>query len=316
MREDVVQAAQILSGMGVVAIPTETVYGLAGDARSDFAVRKIFRLKERPSFNPLIVHVSCLEAAMEIGEFTPGAQRLAKVFWPGALTIVVPLMASAGISSLVVAGLSTIALRVPAHPLAQLVLKYSGLALAAPSANLSGQVSPTSAEHVVVGLPDVEFILDGGATTKGIESTIVQMGEGDRHVVVLRPGPVTMEAIAAATGLEVIEHVQEADASDLPVAPGALLKHYSPKARVRLRAVDVLPGEGVLGFGAERLPSNVPFFNLSETQDLDEAAQRLFAGLHWMDSQGVPTIAVRSIPQIGVGVAINDRLRRAAALAE
>lgn len=312
MREDVIKAAEILAQFGVVAMPTETVYGLAGDARNDFAVRKIFKLKGRPTFNPLIVHVMDLSAAMKIGEFSEGACRLADVFWPGPLTIVVPLKPGAGISSLVTAGLDTVAIRSPAHPIARMILAESGRVIAAPSANRSGQVSPTCAAHVRLGLPEVDFIVDGGETMRGIESTIVQMGPDDAHVILLRPGPVTIEAIAMATGLNVI--TDDGRGENLrPIAPGALLKHYAPKAAVRLDALDHLPGEGVLGFGPEEIGAGVPFYNLSETKDLDEAAQRLFAGLHWMDEQGVSAIAVRPIPLQGVGLAINDRLNRAAA---
>ena len=310
MREDVITAAEILQRWGVVALPTETVYGLAADARSDIAVRKVFKLKGRPSFNPLIVHVKDLKAAEQIGHFSTVAQHLAEVFWPGPLTLVVPLKDGAGISGLVTAGLDTIALRSPAHPLAQMVLNQSGLALAAPSANISGTVSPTTSQHVCVGLPDVDFVLDGGATAKGLESTIVQMGEGDKEIILLRPGPITIEALEAACGIKEVSIEQD---QDTPVSPGALLKHYSPKAPVRLFAQDHRPGEGVLGFGAETVSNDVPFYNLSEQEDLDEAAQRLFAGLHWMDAQGVSGIAVRPIPSQGVGLAINDRLRRAAA---
>ncbi len=310
MREDVIQVAEILQQWGVVALPTETVYGLAADARNDIAVRKVFKLKGRPSFNPLIVHVKDLEAAEQIGHFSEVARHLVQVFWPGPLTLVVPLKKEAGISGLVTAGLDTIALRSPAHPLAQMVLSQSGLALAAPSANVSGTVSPTSAEHVRQGLPDVDFVLEGGTTEKGLESTIVQMGEEDKEIILLRPGPITIEALEAACGIKVVSLEQDQEA---PVSPGALLKHYSPKAAVRLFAQDHRPGEGVLGFGAETVGRDVPFYNLSEQEDLEEAAQRLFAGLHWMDAQGVSGIAVRPIPNQGVGLAINDRLRRAAA---
>ena len=310
MRDDVVKAAEILTRWGVVALPTETVYGLAADARNEFAVKKIFELKGRPSFNPLIVHVKNLQMAEEIGVFSPLVRRLADVFWPGPLTVVVPLQQGAGICSLVTAGRKTIALRAPQHPLMQMVLNLTGLALAAPSANVSGSISPTTADHVRNGLLGVDFIVDGGATMSGIESTIVQVQEGDQGLYVLRPGPVTVEALEAASGVKV-EALGQDEAA--PLAPGALSKHYAPRARVRLEALDVCEGEGVLGFGEEQVETGVPFFNLSPSKDLLEAAQQLYAGLHWLDEQGIEGIAVRPVSHTGIGVAINDRLRRAAA---
>ena len=310
MREDVAEAAQILARWGVVALPTETVYGLAADASNEFAVKKIFDLKGRPSFNPLIVHVKDLARAETIGEFSPLARRLASVFWPGPLTLVVPLQRGARICSLVTAGRDTIGLRAPQHPLMQMVLSLSGLALAAPSANVSGSLSPTSAAHVQASLKDVDLILDGGETLNGIESTIVQVSDDDKALYILRPGPVTAEALEAASGLRVRLKTQDEAA---PIAPGALLKHYSPKAAVRLEAAEVFEGEGLLGFGPEDEDRATAVFNLSPRGDLIEAAQKLYAGLHWLDDQGVTAIAVRPIPQSGVGAAINDRLRRAAA---
>jgi len=313
MRLDVVKAVEVLSGGGLVALPTETVYGLAADARCTRAVERIFELKGRPHFNPLIVHVENQTMADEIGVVSPGARRLMDVFWPGPLTVVVPLRAGAGISPLVSAGLDTIALRAPAHPLAQLILSRSGLALCAPSANVSGRVSPTSADHVRAGLRGVDLIVDGGLCDTGVESTIVQMGEGDKEIVLLRPGPVTIEDLQGASGLCVVTRDQDRTA---PIAPGALLKHYSPRAHVRLDVLHVEDVDGLLGFGPEDLSllgKDRSFYNLSETGDLEEAARRLFAGLHWMDEQGVRVIGVRSIPKYGVGLAINDRLERAAA---
>ena len=335
--DDLTKAAKILSEGGLVALPTETVYGLAADARQDEAVRKIFEVKGRPNFNPLIVHVPGLEAAQAIGRFDDISNRLAEKFWPGPLTIVVPLKADAGISKTVTAGLETIALRVPAHEFSQELLKMSGLALAAPSANSSGRLSPTSAEHVRQDLGDhVDFILDGGATKRGLESTIVKVessGETkEPYLVLLRSGPVTINELEEAIGKRVVcpdvaidetkinekkekpSNHSMGPAVELPIAPGALLRHYAPQTPVRLGAVEVRSGEGVLGFGPEdeSLLNGAPFYNLSETGNLDEAAARLFAGLHWMDKQGVTTIAIRPIPLDGVGVAINDRLQRAA----
>ncbi len=313
MREDVVKAAAILNRWGVVALPTETVYGLAADARNEFAVRRIFELKGRPSFNPLIVHVKDLEMAEGIGEFSPLSQRLAKVFWPGPLTIVVPLRAGAGVSSLVTAGRETIALRAPAHPLMQMVLSLSGLALAAPSANISGRVSPTSADHVRENLPEVDYILDGGACARGLESTIVMAGADDKEILLLRPGPVTLNALEGTSGLPVRQPEMDAKA---PLAPGALLKHYSPRALVKLNVTGPVMEGGLLGFAAEEEGFDGPFYQLSERGDLEEAGSNLFAGLSWLEAQGVEVIFVRPIPEGGVGAAINDRLIRAAVVDE
>ena len=331
-KEDLEKAAGILSEGGLVALPTETVYSLAADARQGKAVRRIFKAKGRPNFNPLIVHVSDLDQGKDIGEFDEVSSLIAQAFWPGPLTIVVPLKSDAGISEAVTAGLATIALRVPDHGLSQGLLRLSGLALAAPSANSSGKISPTSAEHVREDLGvKVDFILDGGETQRGLESTIVKVDQdketGQPVVVCLRPGPITVDELEQVTGVKVISPeigIDEKRASGLdegqplptstPVAPGALLRHYAPSVPVRLEALDVRPGEGLLRFGPEDLSelTDISFFNLSETGDLEEAAQRLFAGLHWMDKQGVSGIAVRPIPNVGVGVALNDRLKRAA----
>jgi L-threonylcarbamoyladenylate synthase len=329
-QDDIDKAAGVLTSGGLVALPTETVYGLGADARQDDAVRKIFTVKGRPNFNPLIVHVPGLDLAQEIGEFDELSNQLAEKFWPGPLTIVVPLKKSAGISEAVTAGLSTIALRVPDHKLSQELLARSGVALAAPSANSSGRLSPTSAEHVRQDLgPKVDFILDGGETKRGLESTIVKAEldyeTGLPILVLLRLGPVTVDELEAVLGVRVVcpevaideTQIKEKNgdsSSSFPIAPGALLRHYAPKTSVRLEATEVLAGEGLLGFGAEDkgLVSELPFYNLSETGDLEEAAARLFAGLHWLDNQDVSGIAVRPIPFEGVGLAINDRLRRAA----
>ncbi len=338
-RDKIVKAAEILISGGLVALPTETVYGLGADARQDDAVKRIFEVKGRPNFNPLIVHVPGLDLAQEIGEFDELSTQLAEKFWPGPLTIVVPLKKSAGISETVTAGLSTIALRAPDHELSQELLARSGIALAAPSANSSGRLSPTSAEHVRQDLGEkVDFILDGGETKRGLESTIVKAEldyeTGLPILVLLRLGPVTADELEAVLGVRVvcpevaIDETQIKEKNDgstssalpsslpeiLPIAPGALLRHYAPKTSVRLEAAEVLAGEGLLGFGPEDegLESDVPFYNLSETGDLEEAAARLFAGLHWLDNQDVSGIAVRPIPFEGVGLAINDRLRRAA----
>ncbi|WP_374301569.1 L-threonylcarbamoyladenylate synthase [Paracoccus sp. (in: a-proteobacteria)] len=298
------RAALLLAAGQVVAIPTETVYGLAGDARSGTAVAAIYAAKGRPSFNPLIVHVPDLAAARAIADLTPEAETLAAAFWPGALTMVLPLRADAGIASLVTAGLSTVAIRVPAHPVAQALLRLTG-PLAAPSANASGRISPSSADHVLD--PDggldgrIAAVLDAGPCPVGLESTIVGWPSG--RATLLRPGGVPAEAIADRLGHALADH--QADPS-APNAPGQLTSHYAPNAALRLNAADPLPGETHLAFGA---PGP---FSLSDSGDLTQAAARLFDTLRRADREGRP-IAVAPIPDHGLGAAINDRLRRAAA---
>lgn len=298
------RAAALLAQGECVAIPTETVYGLAADARNGQAVARIYQAKGRPSFNPLIVHVPDLDAARAIAEFPPEALRLADAFWPGALTLVLPLRSDAGIATLVTAGLSTIALRIPAHPVAQALLRASGMPLAAPSANASGRISPTSADHVLS--PDggldgrIAAVLDAGPCPVGVESTIV--GWQDGRPVLLRPGGIPAEAIEAAIGQPLTPHHTDPHA---PNAPGQLSSHYAPRATLRLNA-DPRPGETHLGFGR---PGP---FSLSETGDLTQAAARLFDLLRRADAENRP-ISVAPIPDHGLGTAINDRLRRAAA---
>jgi L-threonylcarbamoyladenylate synthase len=297
------RAAILLAGGQVVAIPTETVYGLAGDARNGEAVARIYQAKGRPSFNPLIVHVPDLETARTIAHMTPEAERLAAALWPGALTLVLPLRADAGIASLVTAGLDTIAIRVPAHPVAQALLRLTG-PLAAPSANASGRISPTSADHVLDldgGLDGrIAAVLDAGPCPVGLESTII--GWSGNRATLLRPGGIPSEAIADVTGHLDNHHSDPA----APTAPGQLTSHYAPQAMLRLNVTDPAPGETHVAFGA---PGP---FTLSETGDLAQAAARLFDTLRRADREGRP-IAVAPIPHHGLGAAINDRLRRAAA---
>jgi L-threonylcarbamoyladenylate synthase len=298
-------AADLLRRGETVAMPTETVYGLAGDARNGAAVAAIYDAKGRPSFNPLIVHVPDLAAAEAIAEFSPDALALAQAFWPGALTLVLPLRPEAGIASLVTAGLGTVALRVPAATAAQALLRAFGGPLAAPSANASGRISPTTADHVLD--PDggldgrIAAVLDAGPCPVGVESTII--GWQGRDAVLLRPGGLPAEAIEAALGRPLAAH--QADPS-APSAPGQLTSHYAPNAALRLNASAAEPGETYLDF-ARPGP-----FSLSATGDLSEAAARLFDLLRRADREGRP-IAVAPIPDHGLGVAINDRLRRAAA---
>ncbi|MEQ3643750.1 MAG: L-threonylcarbamoyladenylate synthase [Paracoccus sp. (in: a-proteobacteria)] len=298
------QAARLLAQGRCVAIPTETVYGLAADARDGAAVAGIYQAKGRPSFNPLIVHVADLSAAQAVADLPPQALTLARAFWPGALTLVVPLRADAGIAGLVTAGLDTIGIRVPAHPVAQALLRASGAPLAAPSANASGRISPTTADHVLH--PDggldgrIAAVLDGGACPVGVESTII--GWQDGRPTLLRPGGIPVEAIAAALGEPLAAHHADPSA---PNAPGQLSSHYAPQSALRLNAAPA-PGETHLSFG---VPGP---FSLSETGDLTQAAARLFDLLRRADALGRP-ISVAPIPDHGLGQAINDRLRRAAA---
>ena len=295
------RAERILSDGGLVAFPTETVYGLGGDARQGKAVAAIFEAKGRPSFNPLIVHVADLKAARAYAHFNDQALRLAVAFWPGPLTLVLPLRADSGLSPLVTAGNPTVAIRVPAHPLAQKLLGSFAGPLAAPSANPSGKISPTRAAHVLAGLEGrIDAVLDGGATEVGLESTIIGL---DPRPTLLRAGGLPGEVIEKAIGRPLA-----AANPELITAPGQLASHYAPNAALRLEAVDLREGERLLGFGA----SPDATLNLSPAGDLREAAANLFTHLHTLDQTPGP-IAVAPIPHIGLGRAINDRLARAAA---
>ncbi len=290
---------------GTVAVPTETVYGLAARADSDEAVAGIYRAKGRPDFNPLIVHVPDLAAAERLALVDDRARALAQAFWPGALTMVLPRRADAGLAAAVSAGLPTVALRCPAHGVMQALLRESGLPLAAPSANRSGGVSPTTAAHVAQSLgARVDLILDGGASEQGIESTIVGLRD-DGSWAILRPGPIEQARIAAVLG----DHAgaMTSDARGIE-APGQLASHYAPGKPVRLDAAAAEADEFHIGFGA--VAGDV---NLSETGDLAQAAARLYACLHAAAAAPKPRIAVAPVPQYGIGVAINDRLGRAAA---
>ena len=302
-------AAEHIRDGRLVAFPTETVYGLGGDATNGKAVAAIFEAKGRPRFNPLIVHVADIVNAKTHADFTPLAIRLAEAFWPGALTLVLKRRAESDLCDLVSAGLGTIAIRVPDHPIAQSLLKAAGRPLAAPSANRSGRVSPTQAEHVQTDLGEqIGLILDGGATAHGLESTIVD-ATGERPIL-LRTGAVPAETIEAVLGQSISRAV---DADDKPQSPGQLASHYAPDADVGLGATDGHEGEALLAFG-DKVPATAgPMINLSATGDLIEAAANLFAALRALDQTGIKKIAVMPIPEQGLGEAINDRLRRAAA---
>ncbi len=289
----IAEAARLVLAGEPVAIPTETVYGLAADATNAVAVARIYAAKGRPSFNPLIVHVTNLAAAEKLGLFDDAARALAVAHWPGPLTLVVPIQKGAAIARLVTAGLSSIALRVPAHPAMQALLAATGRPLAAPSANASGLISPTRASHVVASLGSrVALVIDGGATQRGIESTIVAATGGPLRL--LRRGPIEVEAVHA------LGHAIE--------APGQLASHYAPAKPLRLDAIEVRDGEYLIGFGAV-----AGHISLSERGDPVEAATRLFDLLHDADASTHPRIAVAPIPGDGIAAAIRDRLTRAAA---
>ena len=304
----IADAARRLVAGEPVALPTETVYGLAARADSAEAVAAVYSVKGRPDFNPLIVHVLNAAAAEQIAVLDKRAKALAAAFWPGPLTMVLPMRTGAGLAAAVTAGLETVALRCPAHPVMRDVLAASGLALAAPSANASGGVSPTTAAHVAASLGQrVGVILDGGACAGGIESTIVALREHRGRPAgwqILRPGQITAEAISAVLG-----------ASEVAVpltggieAPGQLASHYAPGKPVRLGAMEAEADEFMIGFGA--LAGD---FTLSASGDLAEAAARLYQALHLAAAAGQRRIAIAPIPEAGIGIAINDRLRRAAA---
>ncbi|WP_089176405.1 L-threonylcarbamoyladenylate synthase [Bosea sp. AS-1] len=304
----IAEAAELLRAGGLVALPTETVYGLAADATSGTAVAGIYAAKERPSFNPLISHLPDLASARRQGLFDANALALAQSFWPGPLTLVVPASPGCTVSDLARAGLTTVALRVPAHPVAHAVLAAAGRPIAAPSANRSGRISATSAEDALGDLGGrIDAVLDAGPTEVGVESTIVACLDGAPRL--LRPGGVPRSAIEHVIGRPL---VIAGDAGHAPISPGMLASHYAPAARVRLEAQAPQPGEAWLGFGPDEqtYPDSL---NLSPTGDLREAASHLFGYLRRLDTLGPTTIAVARIPEQGLGEAINDRLRRAAA---
>ncbi|MBV9150562.1 MAG: threonylcarbamoyl-AMP synthase [Alphaproteobacteria bacterium] len=301
------QAARLLRTGELVAFPTETVYGLGGDATNDTAVARIFAAKGRPRFNPLIVHVPGLEEAEPLAEFDARAREAALHFWPGPLSLVLKRRASAELSLLVSAGLDTVALRVPAHPVAQQLLRAVERPLAAPSANRSGRVSPTLAAHVAAELGSaVALVLDGGACPVGLESTILDLT--GTVPVLLRPGGVSREELTAVFGgIEL-----SAGGGDTPRAPGMLPSHYAPNLPLRLNVRDARPREALLAFGANVPPGFAEVLSLSYTGDLVEAAANLFSMMRQLDRPDFTAIAVMPIPEHGLGLAINDRLRRAA----
>ncbi|HEX8666564.1 MAG TPA: L-threonylcarbamoyladenylate synthase [Beijerinckiaceae bacterium] len=306
----IARASDILARGALVAFPTETVYGLGADATSAAAVARIYAAKARPRFNPLIAHVADLATARREGVFDVDALALARKFWPGPLTLVVPAAPGGAVCDLARAGLDSVALRVPAHPLAHALLERAGRPIAAPSANRSGRVSPTAAAHVLADLDGrIDAVLDGGASEVGLESTIVACFGEPR---LLRPGGLAREDIEVALGRPLLAPANEAG----PRAPGMLASHYAPRAKVRLRARRIESGEAALLFGPQKPPGldeARAVLNLSESGDLSEAAANLFSHLRALDASGADVVAVTQVPENGLGEAINDRLRRAAA---
>jgi len=309
------EAKAVLAAGGLVAFPTETVYGLGADATSEAAVANLFAAKERPAFNPLIVHVTDLAAAQYLAEFDARARALAGAFWPGPLTLVLRKRPDCPVGLLATAGLDTIALRVPSHPVARDILSAFAKPVVAPSANRSGRVSPTSAQHVHEDLGgSIDLIVDAGPSPVGVESTIVACLD---DMVLLRPGAVSREVLAGFLGRGLVALAPPAaESTAARLAPGMLASHYAPQAPVRMNARSVAPGEALLAFGPER-PADAgnakAMLNLSEGGDLAEAAANLFAWLRRLDDCGAAAIAVMPIPEDGLGEAINDRLRHAAA---
>jgi L-threonylcarbamoyladenylate synthase len=310
----VVAAARALREGGLVAFPTETVYGLGADATNAAAIARLYQAKGRPAFNPLIAHVGDLEAARRIGRFDAAALRLAEAFWPGPLTLVLPKSADCAVADLATAGLETVAIRIPAHRVARDILRAFGGPVVAPSANLSGHVSPTIAAHVQSDLDGrIDLIVDGGAVAVGVESTIVGIFDVP---MLLRPGGLPRADIERVLGRALAQPPEDADSdSGQPLAPGMLASHYAPRTRVRLNAIRLEPGEALLAFGLgaiSGIDEAAAVLNLSARGDLDEAAANLFGHLRALDAKGAQMIAVMPIPDDGLGEAINDRLRRAA----
>jgi len=306
-RDAIEAGARCLAAGGLVAFPTETVYGLGADARNGEAIARLYAAKGRPSFNPLIAHAADIANARRVGVFTAAAEKLAAAFWPGPLTLVLAKQPDCNVADLALAGLDSVAVRVPQHPVARALLKAFGGPVVAPSANRSGHVSPTSASHVLADLRGrIDLIIDAGPCTVGVESTIVSCME---RPTLLRPGGIPREAIEKVLG-GVLAIAPASD--DVPLAPGMLISHYAPKAALRLDVDTAGPGEALLAFGPPPAFSGT-MLNLSPRGDLIEAASNLFSHLRALDASGAKRIAVMKIPHDGLGEAVNDRLKRAAA---
>jgi L-threonylcarbamoyladenylate synthase len=302
----VAAAAACLAAGGLVAFPTETVYGLGADAGNGEAVARLYAAKGRPSFNPLIAHVGSVDAARRLGRFDAAAERLAAAFWPGPLTLVLPKQPDCSVADLALAGLDSVAVRVPSHPIARALIAAFDGPVVAPSANRSGHVSPTSAAHVLADLRGrIDMVIDAGPCAVGLESTIVACLD---EPTLLRPGGLPREEIECVLGRALVAAPSEDTA---PLAPGMLTSHYAPKAKLRLDADAPEPGEALLAFGPA--PAAAVMLNLSPRGDLIEAAANLFSHLRALDTSGVQRIAVMKVPHEGLGEAINDRLKRAAA---
>jgi L-threonylcarbamoyladenylate synthase len=308
-RDAIAAAARVLADGGLVAFPTETVYGLGADATNGEAVARLYAAKGRPRFNPLIAHVADARAALSLARFSDDARLLAGVFWPGPLTLVLPKQDGCPVSELATAGLDSIAVRVPDHTIARDLLKAFGKPVVAPSANQSGHVSPTIAQHVLADLDGrIDLIVDGGPASVGVESTIVScLGTP----TLLRPGGIPRDAIERVLGHPL--DVADLPSEEAPLAPGMLASHYAPASPLRLNAVDVRLGEALLAFGADAPAGVASTLNLSASGDLVEAAANLFSHLRMLDASRATAIAVMPIPSEGLGEAINDRLARAAA---
>ena len=310
----VASAARCLAQGGLIAFPTETVYGLGADAANPAAIARLYQAKGRPAFNPLIAHVGDLAAGQKIARFDAIATALAEAFWPGPLTLVLPKSRDCPVADLATAGLDTVAVRVPAHPVARAILRAFGGPVVAPSANLSGHVSPTTAEHVHSDLMGrIDLIIDGGAVAVGVESTIVGCFDAP---MLLRPGGLPRAEIERVLGRALVQPPDDADNdSGQPLAPGMLASHYAPRTRVRLNAERIEAGEALLAFGPGEvagIETASAVMNLSPRGDLNEAAANLFGYLRTLDTRGAHAIAVMPVPHHGLGEAINDRLRRAA----
>lgn len=314
------EAAALIRKGGLVAFPTETVYGLGADATNGKAVARIFEAKGRPAFNPLISHVLDEAHASEFAVFSALTREIAEAFWPGPLTLLMPRREDCRLSDLVSAGLPTVALRAPSHKTARALIEAAGVPIAAPSANKSGEISPTTPAHVSESLGNsVDMIIADGPCTVGLESTVVDLTGG--VPVIVRAGAITAEDIANAIGIAVR---YDLDAKDKPRSPGQLLKHYAPRIPLRMNVIDLEPGEALLAFGSDKfmgikgggaakdMPEEMRL-NLSENQDLFEAAANLFRMMRQLDNAAYKRIAVMAIPETGIGIAINDRLRRASA---
>ncbi|MBN8962103.1 MAG: threonylcarbamoyl-AMP synthase [Rhizobiales bacterium] len=309
----VTEAARRLAEGGLVAFPTETVYGLGADATHSEAIARLYRAKGRPSFNPLIAHVPDLAGAERIARFNDTARKLAEAFWPGPLTLVLPKTPDCAVADLATAGLDTVAVRMPAHPVARDILRELGHPIVAPSANRSGHVSPTAAAHVASDLDGrIDLIVDGGPVSVGVESTIVGCFDPP---LLLRPGGLPRGAIEQVLGHPLRRPRPQPDAAGQPMAPGMLASHYAPRTPVRLNATQIEPGEALLAFGPVTLSGHgaaARILNLSERGDLTEAAANLFSYLRALDTANARAIAVMPVPEHDLGEAINDRLRRAA----